>query len=201
MFEVEIKFKITPEQKIHLIKDAEFLSKEEFIDVYYDTETYDLSLKDIWLRTRNNKFLLKIPIHSQNHNLLKLQRNTPKKEIENLGEIINFLKLKNIEKFKNLPETLIHNGYLPLYEYSNIREKYQAGSFIIDFDTALWENHIFETCEIELLAKSEAEIPKALDSIRSFAQSKNLTITPVKARLIEIIKIKNPDHYQKLQNA
>ena len=201
MFEVEIKFKITPEQKIHLIKDAEFLSKEEFIDVYYDTETYDLSLKDIWLRTRNNKFLLKIPIHSQNHNLLKLQRNTPKKEIENLGEIINFLKLKNIEKFKNLPETLIHNGYLPLYEYSNIREKYQAGSFIIDFDTALWENHIFETCEIELLAKSEAEIPKALDSIRSFAQSKNLTITPVEARLIEIIKIKNPDHYQKLQNA
>lgn len=200
MFEVEIKFKITPEQKLHLIKDAQFLSQEEFIDVYYDTETYNLSLRDVWLRTRNNEFLLKIPIHTQNHNLLKLQRNTPKKEIQNLVEISNFLKLKNIEKFKNLPDTLVNNGYLPLYEYSNIREKYQSGSFIIDFDTALWENHIFETCEIEYLAKSEEEIPRALEDIKSFAQSKNLAVTPVEARLIEIIKIQNPDHYHKLQN-
>ncbi len=194
-----MKFKLTPKQKIDLIEDAEFISKETFTDVYYDTCDYKLSLNDTWLRSRNEDFLLKVPIQAKGCDLLKAQKNTPKKEIPDVIEIKKALGLKNPDVSENFRDDLNLAGYLPLYKYQNIREKYLHNQFIIDFDRATWNNNIFEICEIEILVESEQKIPQALDQIKNFAIEKNLTIAPVEARLIEIIKIQNPDHYQKLK--
>ena len=194
-----MKFKLTPKQKIDLIEDADFISKETFTDVYYDTCDYKLSLNDTWLRSRNEDFLLKVPIQAKGCDLLKAQKNTPKKEIQDVIEIKKALGLKNPDVSKNFRDDLNLAGYLPLYKYQNIREKYQYNQFIIDLDRATWNNNIFEICEIEILVESEQKIPQALDQIKNFAIDKNLTIAPVEARLIEIIKIQNPDHYQKLK--
>jgi adenylate cyclase class IV len=198
-YEVELKFKITPIQKAALIKQSKFLSKKSFVDIYYDTPCYKLSLNDVWLRTRNNVFLLKVPINGQDYDLLKLQTNTPKNEIEDLIEIRRILNLNaNIEHTENLHADLIKAGYLPLYTYHNIREKYQHDKFIIDFDTATWNDKTFEVCEIELLVEEE-NIPQALTKIENFAKNNGLSIEPVEARLIEIIKIQNPEHYHLLK--
>lgn len=87
MFEIEMKFKVTSEQKTKLIENAEFINKEIFTDIYYDSCDYKLSLNDVWLRTRNGDFLLKVPIQTKGCELLKLQKNTPKKEIQDITEI------------------------------------------------------------------------------------------------------------------
>lgn len=99
---------------------------------------------------------------------------------------------------ENLSEALIHAGYKPLYQYHNTREKYQCNQFIIDFDKAVWKEHTFEICEIKVLVERDRDVSNAFDQIKRFAEENNIKMEPIEARLIEIIKIQNPDHYFKL---
>ena len=63
MIEVEKKFILTKKEKERLIKGAEFLNEKVFTDIYYDTNDFSLTSNDRWLRSRDGKFELKIPIH------------------------------------------------------------------------------------------------------------------------------------------
>ncbi len=81
MIEVEIKCKPTPEQMAALLKDATFVSEEHLTDIYYDSATYELSTKDFWLRTRNDKFVLKIPAFDPTGRVQGLQQ-SPKSDIK-----------------------------------------------------------------------------------------------------------------------
>lgn len=63
MIEVEKKFILNDKEKERLFKDAEFISEKIFTDIYYDNENFDLTSKDKWLRLRQDKFELKIPVH------------------------------------------------------------------------------------------------------------------------------------------
>jgi predicted adenylyl cyclase CyaB len=198
MFEVEVKFKVNQKQKQLLTDSATFISTEKFQDIYYDTITYGLSLNDRWLRSRNGCFMLKIPIKSVKKNLLDLQKNTPKREIENLEEIKTHLALKAVNTILPFEEVLLSSGFQPLYVYENIREKYEKRGLIIDFDTALWKGHTFSVCEIEKIVENESDIDETLKHIEEFAHAHGLTVEPIEARLIEIIKRQNPEHYKKL---
>lgn len=195
MFEVELKFILTKKEELCLLEGAMFIEEQNFIDIYYDKKDYSLSTNDIWLRTRNGKFVLKLPIPTANESLKK-QRNSPKQEIEDLDKILHYL---NIVPEKNIHEDLCNNGILPLYEFKNIRKKYSKGEFIIDIDKAIFKDFIYETCEIEMVVKSESEINNAITKIESFAAHHGIQIGHVEGRLIEYLRRKNPIHYQKLQ--
>src|SRR5438128_2889412 len=93
MFEVEIKFLLNNAEKTRLLEGALYVSEQHFTDVYYDNQEYNLSTNDIWLRTRNDKFILKLPI-STNNASLKKQHNTPKLEIEDVHDILKHLKIR-----------------------------------------------------------------------------------------------------------
>lgn len=47
IFEVELKFLPTEDQKNLMLKELEFINEENFTDVYYDRVDYSLSLNDV----------------------------------------------------------------------------------------------------------------------------------------------------------
>lgn len=197
MFEIELKFKVNQEQNIDLLKGATFIARESFHDVYYDYSDYRLSLNDIWLRSRNGAFLLKLPLKSTTYEALAVQKNRPKQEIEGLDQIMAELGIKNITD--SLHQNLLAAGITALYSYDNVREKYRMGSMVLDLDKTTWSGHEFHMCEIEMVVEHENDIPSALEKIKAFALSCGLKVEYVDSRLLEIIKLQSPQHYQKLR--
>ena len=197
MIEVELKFLLTNEEERRLLDNAVYLETQDFVDVYYDNQEYNLSTQDIWLRTRNDKFVLKLPIQTTNTSLAE-QNNTPKLEIEELDNILMHL---NITPAISISDDLKAHGILPRYEFRNIRKKYKKDDFVIDIDKAIFDDFIYETCEIELVVDSEEDISDATQRIENFAMEHGIKIGNVEGRLIEYIRRKNPLHYQKLLHA
>lgn len=197
MIEIEIKCKLTPEEEAALLKDATFVSEEYLTDIYYESATYELSIKDFWLRTRNGKFVLKMP--AATHSLLAVQANTPKHELEDEQEIRTVLKLSPLGTLK---EALAQAGYNPMYTLSKTRKKYSKEGFVIDIDHAIFAEKItFDLCEIEVMVKTPEEIDDATQKLVAFAQRHGITIGNVPGKLIALIKITNPKHFEILEAA
>ncbi len=201
MIEIELKFKPTKQQKEEMIKDLIFVSEEIFHDVYYDKNDYSLSTNDIWLRSRNDIFMLKKPL-TVNSEYLKKQNNSPKKEITDLEEIINELNLSNNKKHLNLHEHLIDSGIYDVYKYKNHRLKYKKAEFVIDFDHAIFPDGFeCEVCEVEMIIEDDLKIEDAVNKIKIFAAAYGMQVEDVKARLIEYIERINYKHYCLLQES
>lgn len=193
--EVELKFILTLEQEELLLTHATFVKKIEFTDTYYDTTDYDLTTKDIWLRSRNGKFVLKYPLATTS-DALKLQSNAPKQEIEDEEAI---RKTLSIPLGHSLREDLLKSHIKPLYTFRNVRKTYTKNGFNIDLDTAIFDDFTYETCEIEREVENAAEIDATLEQIVTFARAHGLSVKPVEGRLIEYLRRKHPAHYHALQ--
>lgn len=196
MIEVEIKCKPTPEQMATLLKDATFIIEEHLTDIYYDSTTYELSTQDFWLRTRNDKFVLKIP--ASTCPISAEQANIPKYEIEDEQEIRKALNLSDKGTFK---EAIKFAGYNPLYTLSKTRKKYSKNGFIIDIDHATFETIAFDLCEIETLVEKPEKIKQATQKLITFAQNHGIILKPIPGNLIALIKIINPKHFEILEKA
>lgn len=196
MIEIEIKYNLNTEQEKKLLSGAEFISEELHDDIYYDSFDYSLTTKDIWLRSRNGSFILKLPVVTQNQ-FLKNQNNTPKDEIEDEQKIREYLKLLNTGV---LLQDLKAFGYLPIYKYKNIRKKYAKDGFIIDLDHADFGDFTYDVCEIELIVADNNEVDNSVKKIRDFASKHDLTVGQVDGKLIRYMKHINPKHFQMLQN-
>ena len=144
--EVELKFLLTTKEKHRLLADSQYIDSYEFTDVYYDAKNYSLSCNDTWLRSRNGKFMLKIPIETTCE-ALKQQSNSPKREIIEEDRIRKELSLPNNN---SLEQDLFEANILPLYTFKNYRQSYQKEGFHIDLDSALFDDFTYETCEIEM---------------------------------------------------
>lgn len=196
MIEVEIKCKPTAEQKVALLEGATFLGEEQLTDVYYDSAQYELSVKDHWLRTRNGKFVLKIPAAACK--LLEIQANTPKHEIEDEQEIRKVLKLS---EQGSLEQALMTAGYNPLYALAKRRKKYSKNGFIIDIDHSTFGSLTFDLCEIETLIEKPEDVSCATQNLIEFAEDHGIILEPVLGSLIALIKAINPEHFEILEKA
>ena len=78
------------------------------------------------------------------------------------------------------------------------RKKYKRGPFIIDLDIVDFQDFIYNIGEIELLINDKSDIENAIEKIMLFAKEKNLTIAPVRGKVVEYLKRIKPDHYQAL---
>ncbi len=193
MIEVEIKCHLSEQQKEKLLQDATFLSEETFVDTYFDTKDYRLSTNDIWLRTRNTSFVLKMPAALCGN--FSIQKNTPKHEIED--EAIIRTKL-NLSASGTLYQALAQAHIIPKYTFINQRQKYQKNSFIIDLDHAHFGTFSYTLCEIEKTAQTPEEIHEILEQLHKFAQQHGIMIKPTEGKLIHYIKVTNQEHYQAL---
>jgi len=192
MIEVERKFKPTLENKQQLIKGAEFIGEKVMKDVYYDTKNWSLSTKDFWLRLRNNKWELKMPLHGLGINKRKMDQYN---ELENENEIRNILK---IPLNKTLLEDLETNNYYCIASITTIRRKFKKDDFTIDLDSM---DFGYEVGEVELMVQNESEMNMAMKRILNFIHEYGLEIVPVRGKVLEYINRNNPKHYHALEKS
>lgn len=193
MIEVEKKFLLSESDKSRLTKDAEFLSERIFTDIYYDTADYSLTTKDQWLRKRENRFELKLPMHAGSDRLVDQYR-----ELDDEKSIREAL---NIPLSESLSNDLSVAGYSPFCTCTTTRRKYARHPFIIDLDSVDFRDFTYSIGEIELMLKDAREIEAAIEKIMEFAKELNLTIAPVRGKVLEYMKRMKPDHYQALIQA
>lgn len=191
--EVEKKFILNNEDIGRLLENAEFVNEKIFTDIYYDNENYSLTSNDIWLRKREGKFEMKIPISKSvgNYFINKYE------EIE--GEE-NIRKILKIEKENSFINDILEYGFKSFCECKSTRKKYRKGEFVIDLDEVEYENFNYKICEIELLVEKRTHIEEATKKILQFAKENNLRIESVRGKVIEYLKREKPQHYQVLVN-
>ena len=190
MIEVEKKFILSEQDKKRLTKDAEFLSERVFTDIYYDTEIFSLTANDKWLRSREGRFELKLPLHEGADRLADQYD-----ELEDEQKIREALDLPINE---NLADDLTKAGYSPFCTCKTTRRKYKKELFIIDLDIVDFQDFAYNIGEIELMVSEKSEIESAIEKIMDFAKSQNLTIAPVRGKIVEYLKRAKPNHYQTL---
>ncbi|MFH1780660.1 MAG: CYTH domain-containing protein [Candidatus Nealsonbacteria bacterium] len=193
MIEVEKKFIFNDENKKFLTKDAEFLDERILTDIYYDTSNLSLTSNDKWLRSRENRFELKIPLHQG------VERLTD--QYDELKDEQKIREALNLPSKGSLTDDLAKAGYSPFCTCKTTRRKYKKEPFIIDLDTVDFQDFTYSIGEIELMVNEKSEIERAIDKIMSFAKEQKLTIAPVRGKVIEYLKRMKPDHYQTLIHA
>ncbi|MDP1706773.1 MAG: CYTH domain-containing protein [bacterium] len=191
MIEVEKKLKITPEQEKNLVTGAEFIKEERLLNSYYDNSEYSLTKKDLWLRDRNGRFELKVPI--------AVKHTGQYEELENDDDI---KKTLSFPETAELRQELAKRGYLPFYSCLTIRRKYKKEGLTIDLDLTYFdEKTIYEIAEIELLVKTKEDAPVAISQIKEFAAKNGIPYDKAHGKIIEFLKRYRPDHYQILIDA
>lgn len=191
--EVEKKFLLTSEEIERITHDAEFLSQKSFTDIYFDTDDYSLTKADKWLRLRDDRFELKLPMNEN--------KGASKRKIDQYEELVadeSIKKALGISSKGTLRENLEANSYKPFSTFTTTRRKYKKGDFIIDLDSM---DFGYEIGEIELMVSKKTDIKNALNSILSFAEELGLTVAPVRGKVIEYIHRNNPAHYLALEKA
>lgn len=105
MIEMEIKFALNKKDEERLIEGARFIGQRVHTDTYYDTKTFSLTSRDIWLRRRDGKFEMKIPLHK-----------SARRTVDQYNELNEDEKIKNflgIPGNNNLADDLKKHGYEP----------------------------------------------------------------------------------------
>lgn len=193
MIEVEKKFILNDQDKERLTKNAQFLNERVFTDTYYDTENFSLTSNDKWLRSREGRFELKLPLYDGADRMADQYD-----ELEDEQKIREALDLPSNG---NLADDFVKPGYLAFCTCKTTRRKYKKEPFIIDLDNVDFQDFTYNIGEIELMVNDESEIEGAIEKIMAFAKEQNLTIAPVRGKVIEYLKRVKPNHYQALVQA
>jgi len=192
MIEVEKKFILTPEQEKALIDGAEFLGEKKFTDAYYDDTDFSLTKKDIWLRSRDGKFELKIPVNLSIEERVLDQY----KELENSHEILQYF---NAATAKSLEDFLVSKQYKPFCKIITTRRKYKKDGFGIDLDIM---NFGYTLAEIEYMTDNESKIQEATNAIIAFAEKNNIiSKNVIRGKVVEYLRTNNLKHFQALIDA
>jgi len=192
MIEVEKKFILTAEQEKNLLEGAEFLGEKSFTDSYYDTADYSLGIKDLWLRMRDGKFELKVPLNAAIEDRVTDQY----RELETEREIADFLHLPND---KSLKDVLEENGYKPFSTMTTTRRKYKKDGYSIDLDSV---DFGYRVAEIESMVETEADIEEATRNIVAYAEKLGLENSKfTRGKLAIYLKQYRPPHFQALIDA
>ncbi|EKD46847.1 MAG: thiamine triphosphatase [uncultured bacterium] len=190
MIEVEKKFILSEKDIARLVEGAEFLSDHVFTDTYYDTEDLALGKNDMWLRSRNGRFDLKIPKHADGGEMSQQYQ-----EIEGEEKIRQIFDLVQRGDFL---QDISKYGYVELCNLKTTRKKYRKENFIIDLDIVEAEGFNYTIGEIELMVENETEMPSAIKAIEEFAEGRGLESKPVNGKVREYLKRKKPEKYQAL---
>ena len=190
MIEVEKKFILNEQDKERLTKNAQFLNERVFTDIYYDTEIFSLTTNDKWLRSREGRFELKLPLHEGVDRLAD--------QYDELEDEQKIREALNLPPKGKLADDLAKAGYSPFCTCKTTRRKYKKESFIIDLDVVDFQDFTYNIGEIELMVNEKSEIGSAIEKIMDFTKSQNLTIAPVRGKVIEYLKRTKLDHYQAL---
>lgn len=185
--EVEKKFALNEASISRIVNSSEFLGERKFRDTYYDTADFRLTRRDMWLRVRAGKFELKLPmdINSERH----------VDQYTELEDDLDIRRILHIQEKGTLCDDLDKQGYVPFCSIETTRRTYKNSSFTIVLDSM---DFGYTIGEVELILDDSSRIPTATESILAFARSMKFGTDPVRGKVIEYIRRKNPPHYQTL---
>lgn len=184
MVEVEKKCHPTNEFLKILKSEAEKLGECVCKDICLDFPDLRLIINDIWLRNRNGKYELKIPIPGE-------KKSDVYEEIENDERILEKLKLKNFDDLIELTTLVTH------------RQKFKVGEFHIDLDeiTSPGSNFSYSLMEIELMVESTAQYEDAQQKILKFMQEHSIKNEVVNGKWIEYVKNYRPELFKVMKQS
>jgi adenylate cyclase class IV len=189
--EVEKDVVITDDtlQKIESIADSK--KEATIIDTYYDSTDYSLTTKDWWLRNRDNRFELKLPVKSSGDFMNY-------SELETDGEIIQALDLEGTPISE---EMLKKNNLAPFCTITTKRTTYNIGDIHVVHDVVDLDGNKFIKAEIEMMIEDPEKTDIAQERINEFLSSYGITGAPKYGKVLEYLKIKNPEHFEALRKA
>lgn len=191
MIEVEKKFTPTPSQQEALLDGAEFVSKKTMHDRYFD-RGYELSSTSHWLRNRDGRWELKVPLAPVDgvRKTVELYR-----ELEEDASICEALQLEPQE----LTEVSMNEaGYVVYADYQTTRATYKKEGFTITVDRTSFG---YDQCEIELLVELPEQADAAADRILSFARAQGLDDGFTLGKVEMYLREQDPDRYLVMQEA
>lgn len=193
MIEVEKKLSLSQPDIDRITQGAEFLGEKVITDTYFDKSDFKLTKADRWLRLRDGKFELKLPLNAD--------KSTSQRELDQYQELITDEKIREslgLPVQGTLAEALESSGYTAFSTIVTTRRKYKKQGFNIDLDVM---DFGYSICEIEIMVDDQSETENALNKILAFALENQLKVTPVRGKVIEYIRRKAPHHYRVLQEA
>jgi adenylate cyclase class IV len=190
MIEIEKKFLANKQQLALIAKEASFIKEVKLIDTYYDTSDYKLTLKDEWLRKRNDKFELKVGIKTKDVTTDHYEELTDDKAI------MHYLNLYG----SNLSFALEEAAIVPFCVFNTIRKKYKLANCYVDIDETDFGDHVYRLVELEILVKTKKDIKKATSILEEIARKFTLT-NPALSKLTVYLSMKRPLHYKALHDA
>src|SRR3989344_490822 len=192
MIEVEKKFVFDEGSAKRITEGAEFLGEETFTDTYYDTADCTLIKNNIWFRSRDDKFELKVFIEGATDRSIDRQE-----EIEDEMKIREKLDLP---LQGTMTEILKNADYSAFCICTTVRKKYRKEGFTIVFDSAEFDDGFSPKIgQVELMMNNESEMKDASDKIAMFALAHNL-VSPERGKIREYLKEKRPTYYQAFKN-
>lgn len=196
MIEVEIKVRVTDQQTRNLIEGAQPVAQSSFVDTYYDSADFKLTMNGLWLRQRDQQFELKLPATKDGN--FHIGKNIPMHEITDEQEIGSILGLCG---HGPLSEQLAAAGYTVLYKFSNTRQTFIKDGFTIDFDHADFGDLVYSVCEVEMLVESTDQTEEALESLYAFVRQYDIPTERAEGKLGYYMRVKNPKHYHAVTNS
>ena len=126
MIEVEKKFILNEQNLKRIIKGTQFINEKIFTDIYYDTKKFYLTSNDKWLRSRDGKFELKMPLNKKGERLVD--------QYDELEDEQKIREALNLPSNGNIADDLKKAKYSPFCTCKTTRKKYKKESFTIDLD-------------------------------------------------------------------
>lgn len=191
MIEVEKKIALRPGDRARLLTGATFLKEKKLHDIYYDDKNFSWTIKDWWLRKRNDRFELKVPLVAPVSDDLFDQYH----EFEDEESIRRELSLPVQGTFA---EDIARANIAPIIDITTTRQEYSYGDFIIDIDSM---DFGYELAEIECMVNTQAEVDSAMRAITAFVVDRGLEITQVYGKVLVYLQRFYPEHFQKLMDA
>lgn len=195
--EVESRFVLTADSQARLLEGAELVEETNFLVEFLDTPEWKLAFSNRWLKRKNGRHELKIPLKSRVLDKTPHLATIFHEENDN-RKILAELGLPHDEDF----ETALTRAMIrPFAAIQTKRTSYQKGRFRLDLDQAQFPlqktGAIFHynVAEIELEA-AEDGVMQAKTDIIAFAELHGLVVSDTRGKLMEYVFQNHPDVYQ-----
>lgn len=188
--EIERKFIVPDDCEEKLLKlGCHFNKQDEFTDDYYDTDNYQLALKDYWLRNRSGTWQMKYALPQLPH----CRDTTRYCETETESEILDLLSGFSSEKAGSVQE-FVRTNCQPLAVIKTMRKCYSYGNVTVALDIT---DCGFRIGEVEVVAKEGEGYTEGLKAVDDLASK--LGFHPTKeGKLEHYLRTRNPRLYQLL---
>ncbi len=195
--EVEARFLLTPTSQVRLLEGAKLIEETKFTVEFLDTPQWTLAYSNHWLKRKNGKYELKIPL--KNRELDKTPHlATIFHEEKDKHKILGELDLPDEEDFE---AALTKAKIRPFASIETTRTSYQKGAFRLDLDQAQFPlirtGVIFHyaVAEIELDVPEDAAM-QAKEDIITFAEQHQLEVSDTRGKMMEYVFQNYPTVYQ-----